>query len=70
MPIPLLIPIVAAGAGATGYWWITSKAENKEPSFTSELLAVLQPLLIIIVILFGLRWLYQQGNSTTKKNIK
>lgn len=65
--MPLFIPVIAAaaGAGATGWlWWSNSKEEK--PTFSGELMEILKPLLIIAVILFGLRWLYKQGNSTKK----
>lgn len=60
--MPLLIPFIL-GAGATGYWWWSSK-DQEQPSFTGELLKVLQPFLIIALILLALRWLYKQGSNT------
>jgi hypothetical protein len=65
--MPLFIPVIAAaaGAGATGWlWWSSSKEE--EPTFSSELFDTLKPILIILLILFGLRWLYKQGNTAKK----
>lgn len=62
--MPLFIPIIAAaGTGAAGLWWFTSKEEEK-PSFTGELFDVLKPILIVALIILGLRWLYKQGTAT------
>lgn len=63
--MPLVIPILAAGAGATGWWWWTSE-QKKEPTFSGELLSTIKPFLIIALIVLGLRWLYKQGSISKK----
>lgn len=63
--MPFLIPLVV-GAGATGYWWWSSAQEKEQPSFSTELFDTIKPLLLILALVFALRWLYQQGSKQNK----
>lgn len=65
--MPFFIPLIL-GASGTGYLWYNStKEEEKEPTFTDELLKIAVPTLSIIAVVLFLRWLYLKGSTANTK---